>query len=340
MNNPNYLVQVNCLTYNHAPYIIDAMNGFCKQQTNFPFLSTIFDDNSTDGEQIVIRNYLDSNFIMNDNTIETRKETDDYVLIYTRHKTNKNCYFAVYFLKYNHYQLNKSRVPYLLPEWNDIKYIAICEGDDYWTAPYKLQKQVDYLESHPECGLVHTKHKKYIEKTGEFKPGWAEETDFEKNLIRNRICTLTTCFRKNLWKSYNKEDFHKYKWPMGDAPLWLYIMSLSETKLLNDETGVYRERLESASHSSNIEKNIAFLLGGYKMKNYFIKKYHKEEYQKYNAIFVIKELKRLSYLYNQNISFSFTSFFIKNRIWNLKLYLSTFPTRNSWLRAITIKLRR
>lgn len=336
----NFLVTVSCLTYNHKPYIEDAMNGFCMQQTDFPFICTIFDDNSTDGEQDVIKQYLEKNFIMDDETTMMRKETDDYVLIYTRHNTNTNCFFAVYFLKYNHYQLNKSRIPYLLPEWNDIKYLAICEGDDYWTDPLKLQKQVNYLETHPECGLVHTKHKQYVEETGKFKDGWAEETDFEKNLIRNRICTMTTCYRSSFLVDYAKEIQRSPNWPMGDAPLWLYIMSKATSKLIPDETGVYRVRRESASHSDNIEKNIRFLLGGFDMKLYFIKKYHKEEYQRINAVYVVKELKRLSYLYNKSIDFNFISFFCKNRIWDVKLFLSTLPVKYDCLRKVMIMAKR
>ncbi len=59
-----YKLRITCATYNHASYIEDAMNGFCKQKTNIPFLAIIFDDASTDGEAEVIRKYLDDNFEM------------------------------------------------------------------------------------------------------------------------------------------------------------------------------------------------------------------------------------------------------------------------------------
>jgi hypothetical protein len=117
-------------------------------------------------------------------------------------------------------------------------------------------------------------------------------------------------------------------------------MSKATSKLIPDETGVYRVRRESASHSDNIENNIRFLLGGFDMKLYFIKKYHKEEYQRINAVFVVKELKRLSYLYNKSIDFNFLSFFYKNRIWDVKLFLFTLPVKYDGLRKVMFKVKR
>ena len=160
-NNKGYKYKLctNCFTYNHAPYIVDAMNGFTMQETNFPFVCTIVDDASTDGGQEVIRNYFEENFDLHDKSIVRNEETDDYVLCFARHKTNLNCYFAVLFLKYNHYSIKKSKLPYI-SEWNAIvKYIAICEGDDYWINSKKLQLQVDVLEKHNNysiciCGYI------------------------------------------------------------------------------------------------------------------------------------------------------------------------------------------
>ena len=100
--NPTYKVCVWCNTYNQASYIKDNMDGFCMQQTNFPFICLIMDDASKDGEQEVIRQYLSDHF-----TVGSRKETDDYHLTLARHKDNKNCYFAVFLLKYNHYSIKK-----------------------------------------------------------------------------------------------------------------------------------------------------------------------------------------------------------------------------------------
>ena len=152
---PRYLVHVSCKTFNHALYIEDAMNGFTMQETDFPFVCTIIDDASTDGEQNVIQKYIERHFDLNDKSTVRNEESDDFILAFAQHKTNKNCYFAVLYLKYNHYSIKKPKNPYI-EEWMNVKYIALCEGDDYWTHPQKLQKQVAFLESHPDYGLVYT----------------------------------------------------------------------------------------------------------------------------------------------------------------------------------------
>ena len=132
MEYPKFKVTVSCMTYNQSKYITDAMNGFTMQQTDFPFVCTIVDDASTDGEQEVIRKYVEENFDFSEGSAAYSKETDYAFITYAQHKTNKNCYFAVLYLKENHYSQNKDKSPYL-KEWRDgVEYMAICEEDDYW----------------------------------------------------------------------------------------------------------------------------------------------------------------------------------------------------------------
>ena len=142
-NEIEFKVWVRCITYNHAPYITEALDGFCMQQTYFPFVCTIYDDASTDGEQEILRAYLQEHFNLEDKDVTRYDETDDYTLVFAQHKENK---------KYNPYRVKKSKYPYQR-DWYYIKYEAICEGDDYWTHPKKLQRQVDFLDSHPEHSL-------------------------------------------------------------------------------------------------------------------------------------------------------------------------------------------
>ena len=153
METIKYKVVVNCITYNHALYIEDTMNGFCIQKTNFPFVCTIVDDCSTDGEQKIINDFLVNNFDLNDNSVTVKEETDDYVLTFCQHLTNKNCFFAVILLKYNHFQIDKSKDNYCKRWFDNAQYMAFCEGDDYWTDPHKLQKQADFLVNHPDYAM-------------------------------------------------------------------------------------------------------------------------------------------------------------------------------------------
>ena len=143
----NYKVLVRCFTFNQSKYIEDALNGFVMQKTNFPFICAIVDDCSTDGEQDVIKSYLNTEFNMES---AESYETDYANIIVAVHKTNVNCSFAVFFLKYNHYSIKKTKSPYLQPIRDVCSYEAMCEGDDYWTYPLKLQTQVDFLDSHED----------------------------------------------------------------------------------------------------------------------------------------------------------------------------------------------
>ena len=93
--NNRYQVFVKCLTYNQASFIENTMNGFCMQETTFPFVCAIVDDASTDGEQGVIKKYLQEHFEMDDKTVVRNEETEDYCLTFAQHRKNKNCYFAV-----------------------------------------------------------------------------------------------------------------------------------------------------------------------------------------------------------------------------------------------------
>lgn len=160
-----YTVCTRCYTYNQEAFILDALNGFAMQETTFPVVSCIVDDASTDSEPQVLRDYFNTHFDVDDSSCAFRENTDYGEILFARHKTNKNCYFAIVLLKDNHYK-KKSKRQYLTRWIDNSKYIALCEGDDYWTDPKKLQVQVEYMESHPQCSLA--VHAAFWKKNGEF----------------------------------------------------------------------------------------------------------------------------------------------------------------------------
>lgn len=128
MNHPNStspIVCVHCLAYNHERYIEDAIKGFLMQQTNFPFIVVIVDDHSTDRTPDIIKAYQD----MYPDVIKG------------------------ILLEENYHSLKKSKDPFFEPYDRQAKYIAICEGDDFWTDQNKLQKQVDFLETHQDFSM-------------------------------------------------------------------------------------------------------------------------------------------------------------------------------------------
>lgn len=116
------LVVIKCLTYNHQPYIRQCLDGFIMQKTDFPFIAVIHDDASTDGTAEVVKEY---------------------------EKKYPTVIKGIY-QKENQYRTNPQAIDNSIDPFITGKYIALCEGDDYWTDPLKLQKQVDFLEKNKE----------------------------------------------------------------------------------------------------------------------------------------------------------------------------------------------
>lgn len=269
-SNIEFLVWVRCFTFNHAPYIVDTMNGFTKQRTTFPYICTIVDDASTDGEPEAIRKYVEQYFDLDDAATVHHEETSDYNLLYARHKENKNCYFAIYWLKYNHHSINKSKLLYL-SGWSDVKYKAICEGDDYWASTEKIQRQASFLEDNCDYVMIYSSAK--ILKKGRMDGIIGFKTcDFESIIKNNGIPTLTTMFRQEIYKKYYNEiiPITPQKWMMGDYPLWLFLSLNGKIQYINEPLCVYRKLEESASHSTNQQKSLLFAESICQIRIFFI----------------------------------------------------------------------
>ena len=329
MEYPNFKVTVSCMTYNQAKYITDAMNGFTMQQTSFPFVCTIVDDASTDGEQDVIRKYVEENFDFSEGSVAYHKETDYAHITYAQHKTNKNCYFAVLYLKENHYSKHKDKSPYL-KDWRDgVEYMAICEGDDYWIVPDKLKMQVKFLDENGDYVMVHTNLKWYIQNSDKFiyNNEWKEFNIFleskqdrivENILDSNRyyVQTNTVLFRNKVYDSV----FHELvqinnKFLLGDTTLWCLLHKYGYIHYDETITSVYRINTGSVSHQSGVEKKLRFYLSGSEMR-LFMYNYldidNKQLFNKFNA-----EYKKIFFLYrayNRNYVR-----FIEMK-WNFKLF--------------------
>lgn len=150
-----YMVAARCMTYNHKSYIEDALLGFAMQNTSFSVVYIIVDDASTDGEQEVLRKWA-GEYLRQEDEKEIIWENLPYgEQVFASLKGKPNSFFLIILLKENHYQKGNGakRFDYI-KEWNDnAKYHALCEGDDFWVRPNKLQKQVDFLENHPDYSL-------------------------------------------------------------------------------------------------------------------------------------------------------------------------------------------
>lgn len=125
LNLDNVAVSIYCLAYNHKNYISTALDSFLMQKTNFNFRIIVHDDASTDGTADILREYAS-------------KYPEKLVVILQ---------------KENQYSKGTRIISeYIIPRCKG-KYVAVCEGDDYWIDDQKLQKQYDYMESHPNCYL-------------------------------------------------------------------------------------------------------------------------------------------------------------------------------------------
>ena len=241
MQNNKAIIVIHCMTYNHGPYIRQCLDGFSMQRTDFPFLVVVVDDASTDNEPKVLRDFISSD--LDSSTIQT-EQTDDYIRVVATHKNNPHCTFAIYFLKYNHHNLKKSKIPYI-KEWDDAsQYIAICEGDDYWIDPLKLQKQVDVLEAKPDFTMVCNRTKLYSEKSKKFI---GENYCYNKSQVVNPkdviyrtglfISTCSVLYRKNI-----RDNIPDYwaKCKVGDYPLQIMCAMKGNVYYFNEPMSVYR----------------------------------------------------------------------------------------------------
>ncbi len=245
------VVSVNMITYNHESYIAQAIEGVLQQETSFPFELVIGEDCSTDGTREIVFDY--------------QKKYPDIIRIITSDQNvgmRKN-------------GLRTTRAC----RW---KYIAFCEGDDYWHHPLKLQKQVDFLEANPDYGMVHSDYDNLINKTGQIIKSVHQYYNIriptdnlcEELLINNFIGTLTVCARTKLIKQVDIGNSGSQEGRLiGDRPLWMEISRHSKIGYIDESLAVYRTLEESASNSSNRRKRLDFLKSSYNIRFHFIEKY-------------------------------------------------------------------
>lgn len=242
------LVSICTLAYNHEPYIRQCLEGFMIQKCNFKFEVLIHDDASTDGTAGIIREYEE-------------KYPEIIKPIYQK----ENQYSQGIFIGVNF------QYPRVLG-----KYIALCEGDDYWTDPLKLQKQVDFLEANSEYGMCYTQCKRFNQELNKFeKNNWGGPFEsFSEFWKQNCVPTLTVVYRKDLCMKYVEDVLaSNHNWKMGDYPMWLWFSHKSKIKFINEVTGIYRVLEHSATHNESLEKNLEFMMSLWDIKEYFNEKF-------------------------------------------------------------------
>lgn len=274
------LVSIRCMVYNHEPYLRQCLEGFVMQKTTFPFEAIVHDDASTDGSAAIIREYAE-------------KYPDIIKPIYEAE---------------NQYSKSDGSIDRIMDAaiHPDAKYIALCEGDDYWIDPFKLQKQVDFLEKHSDYVLCHSDSNILLQKSGKFllhaNSTYHNETskDVFKEILMGRyvIRTATVVVRKyNMLQSQESDKivFQSDYFKMGDTPLWLELIQQGKFHYFPEVMTVYRSSKGTVSNPKSLLNYYRFQVSIYELRLYYLKKYAVTDIEVINFIqkLYLKNLFRL-----------------------------------------------
>ena len=220
------------ITYKHEAYIKQAIEGVLMQETTFDYELIISDDCSPDATEKIVKEIINAH--PKGNCIK-----------YFRHEKNigmqKNGAFSL--------------------EQGKAKYIAVCEGDDYWIDPLKLQKQVDFLEANSDYGLIFTDADLYYQESDKIIKNY--DKTFKRKIPTGNVLdvliegnpykTCTALFRHKLIEDVFEKNVLNRK-GFGDKSLWLHIASKSKIAYISESTAVYRVLESSASHFKNLKQ--------------------------------------------------------------------------------------
>lgn len=208
------LVSIYCATYNHADFIKDALDGFVSQETSFPYEVIVHDDASTDGTSDIVLDYA-SRYPQIHPIIELENQ-------YSKHRS---------FFYEDILPLMKG------------KYIARCEGDDFWTDAGKLQMQVSYLEQHESC--IAATHDSFVLDSVRRNRSRLSFLKTEQDIsvsdmvgFRSPFHTSSIVYRASIYNSY--PSFIRSVPGIGDYPLRVYLATCGAVHYFDRKMSVYR----------------------------------------------------------------------------------------------------
>lgn len=277
--NQPLMVTIRCLTYNHEPYIRQCLEGFVMQRTNFKFEAIVHDDASTDGTAAIIKEYAEKY----PDVIKPILETE------------------------NQYSKHDGSLRRIMNEACKGKYIAFCEGDDYWTDPLKLQKQVDLMEAHPEYSMCCSKAKLYSQTKerfiGEQKCRNHSAVLRVKDIVLRGGLYIPTCsilLRHELYDSLGYQEPYIRRCHVGDYPLQMYMAMQGKVFYFDEFMAVYRVDCPNSwvwrnNHDVLTESKIKGYISEIEMLEGFSK-----DYPKYRNFFITRMNYYISCQYRLN----------------------------------------
>lgn len=240
------LVSVCMTAYNHAPYIARAIEGVLRQRTSFGVELILGEDCSTDNTLSICREYAAKypdriRLVTSDGNVGMRENYRRTALAARG------------------------------------RYVAYCDGDDFWIDEEKLQRQIEVLEADPAVGLCYTRSERRVEhsdKRWEYPKG-EMLTDFEGLLFCNTVENCTAVARRDLIERYyNEVQPEKHpEWLTDDAPMWIWFAAQSKVVALERVTAVHSLLQESVSQSADYRKRIAFCDSLVDISLYFDERY-------------------------------------------------------------------
>lgn len=205
------LLAIHCMVYNHAPFLRECFEGFVMQQTSFPFVAIVHDDASTDNSAEIIREY-------------EAKYPHIFKPIYQIENQHSKPGVSVVRL------INEAILK------TGAKYIAMCEGDDYWTDPMKLQRQVDFLEENPDYSLsAENATRLYIgsNKTELFSTLPSRDITISEMITTRQFATASVVYRSGINIPSSVKRIY-------DTLLWCIIAQYGKVHYENIISSIYR----------------------------------------------------------------------------------------------------
>lgn len=250
-------VLIDMVTYQHVHYISQAIEGVLMQKTHFKYHLVILDDCSTDGTSKIIEDY--------------RKRFPDIITTIIC-KTNSRGQFYSKVMKF----------------YRDVRYITYCEGDDYWTDPYKLEKQISFLNNHPEYIGV-TANVRTVDEDGtkqhrdfDFYPFRESHIYSKYNVINMEMASHISalCYR-NIFADWSQDDMELYfSVPAnGDMKISAILGMEGDIYYSHEVTGDHRRAFKGTSWTAQThsENRLESMLGMWeKLSVYIERKYSSE----------------------------------------------------------------